>query len=351
MLAVPARQEPGSQIILIWKGHIIFVHAGSTLVANRVKGKGRSSMAPKAVAFDTAKWLKEDLGFTDEQVKVLLPAMDPVKEKIANGYLRQADYGRQMNDLKGLQDSLKAKDDQITREMAEWASMQAGDETKATELRSQLEKANLERFQLEQQIRRVADEHGLDVAKLLPTNPNPPNPGTPGAPGTPGVPQALDPNKFVPREQFASVMSYMLDVPAELAAIGQEHHALTGEYLDTRPLIAELKDRVAKKQPADLRVIWEEKHGIKEKREAQATAKHTEEIKAAEERGRQAARSEAMLPNQHPTGHSSPVFTKLTGPDHGSKLQRPQAGQATRQIAESLRSRKYASGPPAGGHK
>jgi len=309
-------------------------------------------MAAKASGFSTAKWLKEDLGFTDVQVQTLLPLFEPVRTKIEGGYLRQADYSKFMNDgkveLERLQGEIAAKDAQLTREMTEWASLQQGDERKATALRTELEQARLERFQLEQRIRTIAEEQGLDVTKIL-TTPTPPPPGAPGAPGAPPAqppasPPSPDPN-LVSREQFGSVVDYMLSLPAELAVLAQEHYALTGETLDARPIITELKARVTKKQPADLRQIWEEQHKISEKREAKTKAKYDADIKAAEDRGREAARSEAALPGQHPTGTHAPIFKQTA--ETGSRLQRPQPGQTTRGFAESLRSRKYAQGPAA----
>jgi hypothetical protein len=309
-------------------------------------------MAPKAEAFDTTRWLKEDLGFSDDDVKVLLPKFEARKEKVAGGYLRQADYNRAMDEgrqsLQRLQADLKAKDDQLTREMAEWASLQQGDEKKAETLRTELEQTRLEKFQLEQRIKAVAEEHGLDMTKILPTGTTPPP--APGAPGSTPPPKAPDLSQFVSTTQFGGVVDYMLSLPAELAAIGHEHHALTGQVLDTRPLVQELKARVAAKKPADLRTIWEEQHKIPDLRETKAKEKYEADLKAAEARGREAARSEAALPNQHPVGHTAPVFTKLgPGESGGSKLQRPQPGVQTRNFAESLRSRKYAQGPAASG--
>lgn len=313
-------------------------------------------MAAKAPEFDTLKWLKEDLGFSEADAKALLPKFEPVKAKVAGGYLRQADFSRAMNEgkqeLDRLQTELKTKDAQLTREMAEWASLQQGDDKKVEALRTDLEQTRLEKFQLEQRIRSVAEEHGIDVTKIITTAPGqPPVPGQPPAP-IPGQPppSPIDTSKFVGMEQFGGVVDYMLSLPAELAAIGYEHQQLTGEVLDTRPLVQELKARVAKKTPADIRTIWEETHKIPALRETKTKEKYDADIKAAEERGRNAARSEAALPGQHPAGHTAPVFTKIgAGSEGGSKLQRPAAGASTRGFAESLASRKYAQGPAAGG--
>lgn len=286
-------------------------------------------------SFDTTKWLKEDLGFSDEEVKTLGPMFDKRKDKVEGGYLRQADYSRNIAEVQKLQTALAAKDAQLNSEMAEWAALQAGDETKAAALRTELEQTRVEKFQLEQKIKTLAEEHGIDVTKVLPATPTP-DPSQKKV-ETP----VFDENKYIPRDQFGQVVDYMLGVPAELSAIEREHFALTGEHLDTRPLIVDLKSRIAAKKPADLRTIWEEKFSIPVKRTEAAKAAHDAEIKAAEERGAQMARSESQIPGQHPTGAHAPVFTRAQGE---SKVARPQPGRNAQSFAESLRSRKYA--PP-----
>lgn len=295
----------------------------------------------KKIDFDTKKWLKEDLGFTDAEVTTLAPQFEGRAAKVAEGYLRQADYSRTMADVQKLQTQIASKDAQLNAEMAEWATLQGQDSERATQLRTELEASRVEKFQLEQRLKAFAEEHGVDPATILPK----------GSTGDPAVvppvvtPPAIDPSKYVDRAQFGQVTDYLLTVPAELAAISQEHFNLTGQHLDTRPLITELKSRVAKKQPADLRHIWEETNQIPEKRTAAAQAKHDQEISEAEARGREAARSEAMLPGAAAApGTHAPVFTGLQGE---SKLQRPAPSSNTRGFAESLRSRKYASGAPA----
>lgn len=294
-------------------------------------------MAPKKADLDLLKWLKDDLGFSEAEAKELAPKFETRREKIEGGYLRQADYSRVMGEVQKLQTQLATKDAQLNAEMAEWATLQGNDEQKATQLRTELDATKVEKFQIEQKLKALAEEHGVDVTTILPKPEGNPNPNP-----QPPVP-TFDESKFINREQFGSVTDYLLSVPAELAAIAQEHFDLTGERLDTRPLVTDLKARVAAKKPADLRAIWEEKNDIPAKRQAKATADHDREIQEAEARGREAARSEQQLPGAHATGTQAPVFQH----QGESKLQRPQPGTNTRGFAESLRSRKYASGPEA----
>lgn len=297
-------------------------------------------MAPaKKQEFDTTKWLTDDLGFTAAEAAELSAKFAPRADKIREGYLRQADYSRNVAEVRKLQEQFTAKDNQLNAEMAEWAKMQGQDDQAAATLRTELERTRVEKFQIEERLRTLATEHGVDPETVLPKG------ATVDPNAKPIVPPApFDDSKYVNREQFGAVTDYLLTVPAELAAIAQEHFALTGEHLDTRPLITELKARVAKKQPADLRTIWEDKNGIGEKRTTKAKEAHDKEIADAEARGREAARSESQLPNQHPTGHQAPIFTSLHGE---SKVARPQPGVNTRNFADSLRSRKYAGGVPA----
>jgi hypothetical protein len=287
-------------------------------------------MAKKA-ELDLTKWLKEDLGFSDEEVKELAPKFETRKGKIEEGYLRQSDYSKVIAEAQKLQTELAAKNEQLNAEMVEWSAIKGSDESAALKLRTELEATQLEKFAIEQKLRTLAEEHGVDPTTLI-AKPTP-------EPVKPEVPK-FDESKFVGRDQFGAVTDYLLTVPAELAAIAQEHFDLTGVRLDTRPLIAELKARVSKKQPADLRQIWEEKNGIPEKRTAAATAAHDKEIADAEARGREAARSEAQIPGASAPGTHAPVFMG----SHESKLQRPQPGTNTRGFADALRSRKYAGG-------
>lgn len=301
------------------------------------EGQRRDRPMAKKAELDLNKWLKEDLGFTDEEVKELAPKFETRKDKISEGYLRQSDYSKAISEAQQLQTALAAKDAQLNAEMVEWSAIKGQDEDAAAKLRTELEQTQLEKFGIEQKLRTLAEQHGVDVNTLIPEKKTPVEPPAKPTP-------AFDESKFVGRDQFGAVTDYLLTVPAELAAIAQEHFDLTGERLDTRPLITELKARVSKKQPADLRTIWEEKNGIPEKRTAAATAAHAKEISEAEARGRESARSEAQIPGASAPGTHAPVF--LGG--HESKLQRTQPGTNTRGFAESLRSRKYAGGAAPG---
>ncbi len=136
----------------------------------------------------------------------------------------------------------------------------------------------------------------------------------------------------------------MMTLSADLPYIAQQHFELTGERLDTRAFIAGIKDDIASgKKGAVMDPVqrWEAQYQIPEKRQAQATAKYDADIKAAEDRGRTAALSEAALPNTGVRqGSHSPVF-KTSNVNNGSILKRPQPSQRLGGAVGALATGKY----------
>ena len=82
------------------------------------------------MALDVLKWLKEDMGFSDEQVAVASPLFTAKADVLEKGYLRQADYSRQMNELNAKikvdSDALATAQTNLDAQIAEWATLQAG---------------------------------------------------------------------------------------------------------------------------------------------------------------------------------------------------------------------------------
>lgn len=295
------------------------------------------------MAFDTKKWLT-DIGFSAEEAADLAPKFEPRVGELEKHQLRQADYSRAMNEVQKLQTELRANSDRLNREMAEFATIQAGQTDQQDQIRGQLEKTQLEKFQLEQALIRVAEQNGLDPRTLVP-NPSP-------EPDKKPEPEPFDPGKVTApiMQTIGSVADFFMNMQAELPAIMLEHQALTGETLDTRAFVAELKTRAQKKEDVDPRRLWESLYDIPAKREAQRQANYDKAIKDAEQRGRESARSEMAIPGAIPaTGHNSPVFTRIDG--GASKLPRPASGSGVEQFAQSLATHKYRQSPtpiPAG---
>lgn len=288
--------------------------------------------------FDVKKWLKDDLGFSDEEITAVAEKLEPKADALEKGYLRQSDYSKKMNDLQKAQGDLTTANDRLNHEMAEWAELQASGQEVTQKMRDDLEKSQAKVLQLEQRVKRVATDAGLDPAKALEgidvvVKKDDPPPAPP-----------VDLTGYAKADQVASVAQLALTLPATLLALAHEHQQLTGETLDAQRLVSELQSRAGTKgnqKSLDPRVIWEELHEIPAKREAKSKTTYDAAIAAAEQRGREAALSEAALPGgTTPVGRHAPVFQTAQGRE-GSVLKRPAPGTTVTTAAAALRSGKY----------
>jgi hypothetical protein len=140
------------------------------------------------------------------------------------------------------------------------------------------------------------------------------------------------------------MVGYLYNNPVEMMAIQADHVALFGTPLtgdQLRGIAKAITERVAKKQPADTRLVWEETFGVPAQREKVRQDKYNADIKAAEDRGAERVRSEVALPSAHPAGSHAPIFKRPDGAATTSKIERPQPGRSTLSAAEALRSGKY----------
>jgi len=296
------------------------------------------------MAIDVLKWLKEDMGFSDEQVALASPLFTPKADVLDKGYLRQADYSRQMNELnakiKTDSDALQAAQTNLDAQIAEWATVEAGGKAASTQMRTDMEAAQNDVLRLQQVLRKTAEQTGLkydDLVKGIEVSVPPKKDDKVLAPDMSG---------YVTRDQYNALTRMSLLVPAQLDRIQREHFDLTGEYINPEEIVAEVQARAAAKgntKSLELRDIWEEKYQIPEKRAAAATKKHDEEITAAERRGADRALSEASLPGggSPSSGHHSPVFRQA----HAPVLQRPAASVPNQAAVSALRDGKYRQSP------
>lgn len=288
-------------------------------------------------------WLKE-VGFEDAQVEELAAKFTAAQlEKIAEGYMRQSDYDRQMNDGKAeiekAQADLAAANDRFNAELADWAKVQAEGKSVTTKMQADLEKAQADVFRLTQTFRRVATEHGIDAeAALKDVNvvTEPPKP--------PAAPQ-VDLTGYAKADQLGQIANLALTLPAELATLAQEHHDLTGKNLDQKALVAEIQKRATTRgntKSLEPRQVWEEMHNIPTVRAEAEQKRFDAAIKDAEERGRQRAITESALPGgavAPGSGKHAPIFGKRE-----SVLGRPQPGSTVNAAVVALRQGKYRQG-------
>lgn len=293
------------------------------------------------MAFDVAKWLREDFGFSEEDAASLEGKFGPKADVLEKGYLRQSDYSRQMNVLTKAQTDLKAQSDQLNKDIAEWGELTAAEKHDATELRNRIEKAEAEKFQLQQRITRLAEEAGRDPKELLGDV----------EPVKPKEAPAFDPADV--NRRIAGATQWSMRVTAALPRIMREHRELTGQELDTEAFIAsmeaDLNSGKAQRDPSLLDPVkrWEAQFEIGQKRDAKRTADIDQRVAAAREEGMAAARSEAALPNAGTVGRSessSTVFRTLGQ----SKLSRPAPGDKFAGARAAISGGKYRNAGPGG---
>jgi hypothetical protein len=285
------------------------------------------------MAFDTQKWLVEEMGFPADEAKDLAPKFADRSEKIEKGYLRQSDYSKSMNDLKKTQTDLAAAEGKLNGEMAQWAELTAAEKAEAGDLKAKLDASEAKIFTMQQKLTRLAEDAGIDPKTVLD--------GEPVVPSKKDDVKPFDPGPL--QQQIGGVAKYMLTLTAKLPRIQREYKQLTGEDFDDDAFISGIENDIAEnKKGAILDPIarYEALFQIPEKRKVAAEAAIEGRIKQARAEERTAVLSEAALPNAGVRqGTHSPIFQRPSAAT-GSVLHRPQPGQRTG-TAAALASGKY----------
>lgn len=292
------------------------------------------------MSFDIKKWLTEEMKFSAEEAEQMLPKFTADRVSLIEKNIgTTAALSAGQAEVAKLQKQLQDANDKLNAEMAEWASLSSAEKAESEALRKSVEAAQVRAVQLENRLTTLATQHGLDPKPLLE--------GTAPIPEVkkPEVP-AVDPTKFVGVEQFGTTVGFALDLPAQLDFIQREHHKLTGEYIDARELVREIKTNAGKKDGiVDPVALWEQKYGIQAKRDAKAKADYDKAIADAEARGEERGLSRAALPTATTPGSHAPVFG-VRGSDGSvqprtSALKRPQPGTGLQSAVNALRTHKY----------
>lgn len=291
--------------------------------------------------FELKAFFKE-LGLSDEEQAAVTVVLDKPERLtlLEKNQLRQADYSKQMNDLSKAQGQLKTANDNLNAEMAAWATEQAAGHVVTKKMRDDYEAAQLKVTQLTNRVTRIATDAGMDPTKALDGIDQTP------AVVVPPTPTAPDLTGYVRADQFNGLATMALTLPAELAAIANEHFDLTGERLDTRTIIAEIQARAGTRgnqKTLDPRQIWEEQHAVPTKREAKATAAIDARLAEAERKGFERARSESALPVPPSHGERSPVLRSLDGQPRESVLKRPHPESAVNAARAAFADGRYRS--------
>ncbi len=296
------------------------------------------------MAIDAKTWLLEQ-GYDDAsatEMAARLSANPTALANIENSTLRQADYSREQAKLQKAQDDLNTANDRLTAEMADWAAAQAQGRDLTAKQQRDLEAAQAKVAMLTTRVTNIATQSGIDPKVALEgletvvTTPTPTPTPTPG----------FDANAFVTEQnqRYAQMTQLMVTLPGEMFNLATEHQQLYGKPLDTAAVSKEILTRAntrGNQKSLDPRQVWEEMHGVPAQREKIRTDKYDADIKAAEARGEERARSEAVIPGQPtPQGRHSIV---LTG-ERKSALNRPQPMSTVSAAAAAFRTGKYKNG-------
>lgn len=292
------------------------------------------------MAFDTTRWLQEEMGFTAEQAAALAPQFADRADKLSAGYVGKAErdaFAAKQAEIATQQAALATANDKLNREMAEWASLSAAEKAQATELQASLEAARVKVAQIETRLQSTASQYGFDPKAILEGTAVIPEKKEPVVP-------AIDVSKFAPRDAVSDALNYQMDFAAALPVLAADHQELFGKRLDTRELLAEVRERASKNNGnIDPFKVWEEKYGVASRRQQLADDKYKADIAAAEARGREAGLSERAMPGPADPGRHAPVFRNGSGQfaPRESRLQRPQPGATARSAAAALATGKY----------
>lgn len=291
---------------------------------------------------EVTKFLADDLGLTAEQITAL-DSQSSIFDGTVARITSFAESRRQLDADRAAvataQSAAQAANERLNREMLEWTELRANDEPISAKLAKDLEDARAEVARTNERLRVVAQRAGLNPDEVAPVSAVP----------TSVKPAATDLTGYVKdtdvQARLGTMASYMLDIQPVLSRIQHEHGQLhAGAFLDTAPIIAEIKRRAADKtnqKPLDPQAIWEELHGISAKRIAVADKQRNDELAAAEQRGFERARTEQSVPGSQPIGQGSHSVL-FTRPNAGqSKLQRPMAGNRISQAASALATHRY----------
>ena len=261
--------------------------------------------------FDLKGWIA-DLGVSDEeraQLETILGKAPDRAEKLKGSVLRQSEFSRKMNDLStqmtAKERALADKEAEIEHERGQLVQWKTGADTKLTDAITKADKLERERFALEQKMRALATDYGVDVSDVLPAAGTPPPAAAP-------VASALDTSKFIDRDTYQNGVIGMVRTAAQIQKLAAEHRRLFGSELDNPEELVDTVLEAAKKgQTINLQGAWESKFKVADKRreldEAAVQKRIDDAVKAAEMK----VRSEANIATPRPTGAGSPILAQF----------------------------------------
>ena len=288
--------------------------------------------------FDIKRYLTEDMGFSAEEAETMSKNFTPERvSKVANRYVAPEQKER-LASIDKDQAALAAAEARLNSEIAEWSALTAAEQATNSKMRDDLDAAQRRAYELQQKLTRTAEAAGIDPRTLIE------EPLAAPVKKEERVADPIDTKQFVSKQDFGNVAAFQMELPAALQFIADSHRELTGERLDTREIVKEIRARAGK---ADANVdpvsIWREKYGIDAKEQAKASADLAAKLKAADDNGYERGRSEASIPHPSLPGRQAPVFTIKdgAGAPRTSRLSRPAPESTVTAAAQALRSGQY----------
>lgn len=237
------------------------------------------------------------------ELEKALSEVGELADELDKGYMRQADYSRQTQELKTRKEQLEAN----------W------------------EKANQEYVAMQQEVKDLAADKTATQAEKLAAEQK-----LKDAEEKLAKAGSVDTSKFMSKEDFdaerrkfaAGQTAYFGDV----LEIADEHQELFGKRIKTKEF---MQEAIASGKPP--RAFWEEKYGVQAKRDEIAKAASEKLVSEAEKRGYDKRLAEEANPNlRSPDASKNPFFE---GTQDGKSLQPwdvPEASDAEKNFVKEL---------------
>jgi hypothetical protein len=295
---------------------------------------------------EVESWISE-LGLTPEERKVFDPFLDKPEriEKVKGSVLRQSEFSKKMQALDKQKAELEAAVAEKERIVAEDAASlgtwkQTADKTLADNQKA-LEDAKTKAFRLEERMKSLATQYGVDPKEL----------GLDGEPKPPETKPSLVPDasefdkRYLARGDADKLLAEVKSSPfiaAELEDIVDEHRTLFGKGVNRRELVSN-----ALKNKRTLREEWETSNEVAKRRDELKEKEIEERINAKVAEERTKILSEHKLPVTRGAESGSPILgmrddLKLAGTDR-SKV--TGAGAVDAAVA-AYNTGKYRNAPP-----
>ena len=289
--------------------------------------------------------LVKEWGLTDEERKVLEPIIGKPErqEKVKAQGLRQSEFTRKMQALdkqkQELETAIAEKEKAVLNDAQSLSTWKAGADKTLAENHKALEDYRIKAFKLEERMKALATQYGVDPKELgLEGEPTPP-------PKSKEEPPEPD-KRYFAREEADRLLTEVKSSPfiaAELEDIVDEHRTLFGKGLNRRELVTN-----ALKNKRSLREEWETVNEVAKKRDELNEKRIEERINAKVAEERTKILSEHKLPVTRGADTGSPLLAMRDDLRlEGKERSRPNDTSAIDAAVQAYNAGKYREAVPA----